>query len=241
MRAALLSLLGAVLRGAPGDNLERLLLRKACDRIFAGARHPRYHAQHAQDLFLDHLVFHGRRGGVFVDIGAHDGEALSNTCYFERELGWSGLCVEPNPAVFGRLRANRRCACLNCGISDRAGTLAFLQLPGELEMGSGFVEHYDPRSAFAARPPPGARRLEVPVRRLMDVLAEHGMRRVDYLSIDTEGADFAILRSIDFSACDIAAVSVENGGCEERMATFMKARGYRLAAVLGADDIFVRA
>jgi FkbM family methyltransferase len=37
--------------------------------------------------------------GRFLDIGAWDGQTLSNT-YYLTELGWSGVCVEGSPTVF---------------------------------------------------------------------------------------------------------------------------------------------
>jgi hypothetical protein len=43
------------------------------------------------------------RHGTFVDLGCYDGVTYSNTWYFERKLGWSGVCVEPNPTVFPRI------------------------------------------------------------------------------------------------------------------------------------------
>ena len=36
----------------------------------------------------------------FVDVGAHDGISSSNTGHFEIDLGWDGICIEPNPLVF---------------------------------------------------------------------------------------------------------------------------------------------
>ena len=39
------------------------------------------------------------RHGTFVDLGCYDGVTYSNTWYFERKLGWSGVCVEPEPAL----------------------------------------------------------------------------------------------------------------------------------------------
>src|SRR5258708_7889241 len=37
-----------------------------------------YSSQFGQDGFLDRIVYRGFTGGVFVDVGAHDGEQFSN-------------------------------------------------------------------------------------------------------------------------------------------------------------------
>ncbi|KAK4289082.1 hypothetical protein Pmani_037934 [Petrolisthes manimaculis] len=47
--------------------------------------------------------FKNKRGGVFVDLGAGDGEYRSLTLHLEKSLGWSGLLVEPNPKLYKRL------------------------------------------------------------------------------------------------------------------------------------------
>ena len=69
----------------------------------------------------DPLIFHGRRGGVFVDIGAFDGAEFSNPWYWEQELAWNGLCVEPNPTVFARVIQNRKCTWVSSETRSIAG------------------------------------------------------------------------------------------------------------------------
>ena len=45
------------------------------------------------------------RVGRFLDVGAYNGKALSNTWPLA-ELGWSGVCVEPSPEPFCGLMRN---------------------------------------------------------------------------------------------------------------------------------------
>jgi hypothetical protein len=44
--------------------------------------------------------------GTYVEMGAADGKSVSNTIFFERHLGWSGVLIEPS-AAFERLRITR--------------------------------------------------------------------------------------------------------------------------------------
>jgi hypothetical protein len=64
-----------------------------------------------QDRFLFEHFFRGKRNGVFVDVGADDGEQSSNSLFFERFMDWRGLCVEQRPAAFAKLAAQRKCHC----------------------------------------------------------------------------------------------------------------------------------
>ena len=52
----------------------------------------------AEDEFVFARLFSSPllRNGNFIEIGAHDGIIFSNTLFFERNLSWSGLLVEPS-------------------------------------------------------------------------------------------------------------------------------------------------
>lgn len=58
-------------------------------------------AQFSQDVFLFHNLYwdwpmRGRKG-FYVESGANDPLALSTSLFFDKCLGWSGLCIEPQP------------------------------------------------------------------------------------------------------------------------------------------------
>src|SRR5262245_59004648 len=55
--------------------------------------------------------------GIFVEAGANDGLRQSNTLYFEKYRGWTGLLVEPVPELAERCRRNRPgCVVENCAL-----------------------------------------------------------------------------------------------------------------------------
>lgn len=121
-------------------------------------------------------------GGTFVDIGANAGvyTLTAAAC-----IGAEGrvLAIEPNPAVLERLNFN---AALNgfsgriiveqsC-VGDREGEVE-LSLDDTNLGGSSLVEE---RSS---------RKITVPCRKLLDVVAGHAFTRIDALKIDIEGAE----------------------------------------------------
>jgi hypothetical protein len=69
----------------------------------------RHYSQVGQDALVDELL-QRRRNGFFFECGAHDGEELSNTLFFERERGWTGLLIEANPKSFKQLEERNRTA-----------------------------------------------------------------------------------------------------------------------------------
>ena len=50
--------------------------------------------------------------GFFLEVGAHDGEHLSNTLWLEKQKGWSGLLVEADPETYAQLVTKNRRAWL---------------------------------------------------------------------------------------------------------------------------------
>ena len=67
-----------------------------------------------------------QKNGFYVEAGAFTGEKLSNTLYLERELGWTGLLVEPLPNSFKTiLKKKRKAYCINACLSptDSAGIM----------------------------------------------------------------------------------------------------------------------
>ena len=54
------------------------------------------HSSSGQDTTIME-IFNHKRAGFFVDLAAHDAAFASNTLALEVELGWQGVCIEPNP------------------------------------------------------------------------------------------------------------------------------------------------
>jgi FkbM family methyltransferase len=153
-----------------------------------------------QDRFLLENFFRGKRRGVFVDIGAYDGTKFSNSLFFERYMGWTGLCIEPQPAAFEKLAASRRAQCLRICVSDFEGEADFVECEAgvDAKMLSGLERSFDSRHQDRLnRCATGRRTLKVPVRKLSDILAEQGLGLIDYCSIDVEGAERNILTELD--------------------------------------------
>ena len=206
-----------------------------------------FYSQLEQDRILDEEIFRGMRDGVFVDVGAHDGTTYSNTRFFEEQRGWTGVCIEPLPEAFERLRATRTCACVRACIGDHDGECEFLRVSSprvNTEMLSGVVDRYDPRhrervDAEVAHYGGSVEVLTLPMRRLKSVLREEGIRRVTLVSIDTEGSELEILRSFDPAAFGVRCLLVENNYADPQIEDTLKERGYRLFRTLhGYEQIY---
>ena len=58
------------------------------------------------------------------------------------------------------------------------------------------------------------------------ILLENNITKVDYCSIDTEGAELQIIKSIDFNRFSIKAISVENNNRDKQVRNFLNQKGY---------------
>jgi FkbM family methyltransferase len=202
-----------------------------------------FYSQVGQDRQLYERFFKDRRGGVFVDVGAYDGVTFSNSLFFERFMGWTGLCVEPLPAAFAQLRAARACHCEQVCVSNFEGAADFTLCDTDEggQMLSGLAANIDPRHADLMRIV-GTRTetVRVPVTRLASLLDKYGLTDIDYCSIDTEGSELAILADLDFDKYRIRLLTVENNYDDPRMVELMNARGFDGLAKLRQDYVFKR-
>ena len=204
----------------------------------------KFYSQVGQDRFLLENFFRGKRGGVFLDIGAYDGETFSNTAFFERSMGWTGLCVEPLPSAFATLKATRRAIAENICLGDSEGEAEFIEAddcggPNE-KMFGGLAAHFDRRHIRRIDAMTRTRASwPVKVTRLSTLLAKHSLFDIDYCSIDTEGAELAILSAFDPARFRISLFTIENNWDDERVTRLMDHKGYDVFAKLEQDYVFV--
>jgi FkbM family methyltransferase len=175
-----------------------------------------FHSQYKQDEYLEHNVFHGYKNGFFMDIGAHDGISLNNTLYFERQNTWTGVNVEPIKAVYDKLVVNRPCSInLNCAVSDIDGTAQFYCNTGYTQMLSGLKNNYDKRHFERLNRENRENNsvtqvIDVETKRIDTICDTYNIKRIHYLSIDVEGAEFNVIKSINFDKVFIDVIEFEN-------------------------------
>jgi len=198
-------------------------------------------SQLGQDLWvLEQLGW--KRGGFFVEFGATDGVLLSNSWLLEKHFGWQGICAEPNPKLFERLQQNRSCALSPACVYRSSGERMRFVLAdayGGLEDLGQDDQHVDKRKAYAAV----GDVIEVTTISLMDLLEqEKAPAVIDYLSIDTEGSELAILEGIDWSRYQFRCITVEHNFTEQRQGiqTLLEAQGYQRREQQW-DDWYVKA
>ncbi len=161
----------------------------------------------------DKWVLHiskGKKGGFFIEAGACDGTFGSNTYALELHNGWEGICVEPSDAFFEKLKMNRKCICVNCCLGDKKGVVQYIECQNCY---SGIKDYLDVEKEEFWK---DGTTKQKPLALLQDVLRENNAPKVvDYLSLDTEGSEYAILKGFPFDEYKILALTIEGDVCND--------------------------
>lgn len=196
--------------------------------------------------------------GVFVEVGAFDGETHSNTSGLA-DYGWSGIYIEPIPEYYLRCierHKNNNVASLNCLVGG-SYTLTKIKVAGELSTTidnpeslykqAGLGELYvgeDKHETITV--------LEMPLNMILsDANTPKGF---DLLVLDTEGMEWEILEAFDINHYKPKMVIVEmHEDSPEWMAIeqvakdngninrYMWDSGYETIHRDGINTIFIRA
>jgi FkbM family methyltransferase len=204
-------------------------------------------SQYGQDRYIREKYLPTVDNGFFIELGALDGLRHSNTKFFE-DLGWAGICIEAHPDLFRRLKRNRNCICVEALISsNHCQTSRFLAIDPRGPVGlSGLIDIYDPRHLHrilneCKGAGVVANEINMPTRTLADILHEHSIKHVDFFSLDVEGAELDVLKSIKWSDVDFGVLLIENNYGSHHVSDFVAMQGYRRVERRGLDDIFVKA
>lgn len=197
-------------------------------------------SQLGQDLWvLERTGF--KKGGFFVEFGATDGILLSNSWLLERHFGWTGICAEPNPRFFEKLKRNRHCTLTPACIAGQSGELLEFVLADEyggFERNIAIDQHAAKREAYRNT----GHRITVKTESLHDLLTRLGApRHIDYLSIDTEGSEYEILSTFPLDLWRVRCITVEHnfGPQRERIQALLESAGY-LRTPCEWDDFYER-
>jgi FkbM family methyltransferase len=164
--------------------------------------------------------------GFFVEFGAADGVALSNSYILEKHFGWSGILCEPSTGWHKALKQNRSCVIdTRCVYSVSGDTISFSEnYLGEL---SAITAYAEPNANGVLKRTTSS--YEVKTISLLDLLKTHNAPSfIEFLSIDTEGSEFEILKSFDFQSYQFGAICVEHNFAEtrEKINNLLLANGY---------------
>jgi FkbM family methyltransferase len=204
-------------------------------------------SQSGEDLIVKYIFdVIGVRQPSYMDIGAHHPFYLNNTALFY-ENGSRGINIEPDPTLIRAFIEHRKeDVNLNIGISDQKSVLDFyiINNPVLNTFSKQEAENYHKEGNYRI-----VEQKKICVNTVNAILMEHRQGKFpDFLTIDAEGVDEIVLKSIDFETnfpivISVETISFSNTGKGEKnhdLIAFIQSRGYLLYADTYINSIFVR-
>jgi FkbM family methyltransferase len=199
-------------------------------------------SQFGEDLAVLRIVNRlGLSNGIYVDVGAYHPIFGSNTLILHKQ-GWRGINIDLEPARIAsflryRPRDHNVVACLSDSV--KSVRIAHYQIPST----DRITDSSDDESLSAAGEKP-IRFSDAITTTLTTIIEESPFRlgEIQYLNVDCEGHDLAVLRGLDFARWRPQIVSVEAASATERESTvkFLAVHGYHLEVILPPTCILVR-
>lgn len=191
-----------------------------------------YSSQIGQDKWV-HSIIGDKKDGYFIELGACDGLYLSNTLFFERNLNWKGICIEPNDNYIKELYANRKCNISNELVYSCEGEKVNFALS---DAASGIM---DENIGPFTRKDQSVLKITTTLGNILDKFKAPNI--IDYLSLDVEGQEYNILSTFPFDKYRFRCITVEHNaphiGPKQQMLIreLLEKNNYRF--VKGNDDV----
>jgi len=180
--------------------------------------------------------------GNCVEVGVSDGIKGSNTKYFE-DHKWGCLCIDPIPEHVELARKVRKSviqvACgselkhakfyvFDIGDNNIKSSLSGLQTDNRLLVSHGHLINQ-------------CYTITVQVDRLEDILfRRRAPKKLDFISIDTEGTELDVLKGMNFNRFDVKLLVVENNFEDPEIEEYLKQFGYKKSERYFVNDFYIK-
>jgi FkbM family methyltransferase len=197
-----------------------------------------FSSQHFQDVFIYRNLINQKNNGIFVEIGGNDGITYSNSLFFEKYLGFTGMLIEPIPDSFEAMKKSRpNCKCLNYCISETDGVVDFC-IPNNCTLMGGIQksmpDEYTTKKTFEI--------IQVPSIPLYKILNKDVYQYIDIFFIDVEGGELNVLKTIDWNI-KIYIICIELDGLnqekDEECRQVLRENGFEQEVILQMNAIWV--
>ena len=158
----------------------------------------RHYSQEGQSQCVDDIL-EKKENGFFIEAGALDGVFYSNSAFFERHRGWTGLLMEPEIDLFRKLMKERPGSyAINACLStlNKTSKVKFI-----IKKVTGWSHISDDSST--------GNMIQIQSFPLYSVLKAIGVDTVDYFSLDIEGPELEVLKTIPWDKIRINVITLE--------------------------------
>ena len=151
-----------------------------------------------QDLFV---LFYSnkKKNGNFIEIGGGNGIDISNSYILEKNYKWNGIICEPNSLLEESIKKNRSADLIKKPITEKC------------ENKIAFYENKDPYQSSVLKTKTSQKKVFLKSLCLNHlILKKKLINKIDYISIDTEGNEFEIIKNFNFKKFKIKILTIEH-------------------------------
>jgi FkbM family methyltransferase len=208
--------------------------------------HKKSYSQCGEDLIIK-FIFDSMKISkpTYIDIGAHNPYLINNTALFY-EIGSRGINIDPDEILLNKFKVHRADDVnLNIGVGPTKSSLdLYIMSDKALNTFSKEEAENCVSEGFEV-----IKTKRVDILPIDEILKKHfGAKFPDFLSLDAEGFDFEIIKSIDFEyqypkVICVETISFSNsrkGVKNKELIDFIIAKGYLLYADTYINTIFVK-
>lgn len=185
--------------------------------------------------------FQHRQAGICVEVGANEPILpCSQSWHLEDKLNWLCVLIEPNPTLAQhaiQFRPKARTCQVAATRPENIGSM-LLNIPldednqeitGHAALEANADEHNYLRH----------KSIKVQADTLTHILQAQDIQRVDFLSIDVEGAELDVLLGLDFSIYQPELILLEDKHLYLKKHRFLKQQGYKLVRRLNRNCWYI--
>uniref|UniRef100_A0A6C0JJV2 Methyltransferase FkbM domain-containing protein n=1 Tax=viral metagenome TaxID=1070528 RepID=A0A6C0JJV2_9ZZZZ len=201
------------------------------------------------DKFIyDNCINNVLEDGVAIEIGGHDGGWLSISRFFERELKFKTILVEPIKRLFEQSKINRpNSVHLNYAVSKKRGFTNIVKPSNDNIQEISSLEdglNVNWKQAW------GLTKIEqVTSLHMQDIIDETQLSYVDLFVIDVEGHELDVLETTDFNKVEVGIITIEMLSTlptypyfkekDDQCRAYLKSKGFIHAHSTTGDEIWV--
>ena len=196
-----------------------------------------FYSQQDEDKYIIQYILKEKiNDGTFIEIGGCDGVLYSNTKTLEDYFGFNkGIIIEPIKQFYDKLVLNRpNCFNFNCAVSDSNNE--HVEFCG-IDPCAGITSHLTSNELSKNN-----NKYNIVNKKMKDIINETKLNYIDIFSIDVEGSELEILKSIDFNIpifCIIIEADSDYPDKNNEFGNYLKSKGFTFKERQRGNEIWL--
>tara|TARA_Y100000590_G_C15694561_1_gene1004637 strand:- start:674 stop:1411 length:738 start_codon:yes stop_codon:yes gene_type:complete len=209
-----------------------------------------YYGHHELDKKLKKYLNY--ESGFYIELGANDGITQSNTYYFEKNMNWNGLLIEPINEKYLRCKKNRskknffyNKACVGFNYKSKKIKIIYSNLMSSLN-DKNIYQTVDPmehtkKGEIYLKESEKKKEFIVEATTLTQILDDiKAPLMIDFLSLDVEGTEIEVLNGINFEKYKFKFILIESNNNDEEIIGLLKNLNYSFIEKISKRDLLFK-